>query len=79
LDARSALKEEVAMRRVAVESGRVGECVGLMARAADRPVVEGALDRCLEDVEVLRRQERITPEQREALRLILLGIGLLAA
>ncbi|OJW04196.1 MAG: hypothetical protein BGO49_21630 [Planctomycetales bacterium 71-10] len=67
------------MTRVAVESGRVVECVGRMARFAARPVVEGALDRCLEDVDALRRQERITPEQREALRLILLGIGLLAA
>lgn len=67
------------MAHVAVGSGRVVDCVGRMARIAARPVEEGALDRCLEDVDALRRQERITPEQREALRLILLGIGLLAA
>ena len=54
-------------------------CVGGMARDVARPGVEQALDRCLEDVEVLRREERITDEQREALRLILLGIGLHAA
>lgn len=67
------------MASLAVESGRVDECVGRMARVARRPIVEGALDRCLEDVEALRRQDRITPMQREALRLILLGIGLHAA
>jgi len=47
-----------------------------MARDAATPGVGQALDRCLEDVEALRREERITDEQREALRLILLGIGL---
>lgn len=67
------------MARVAVGTGRVAECVGRMARGAVRPTVGEALDRCLEDVDVLRSQERITPEQREALRLILLGIGLHAA
>ncbi len=67
------------MTRVAVGSGRVDECVGRMARGAIRPVAGEALDRCLEDVDALRVQERITPEQREALRLILLGIDLRAA
>ena len=51
-------------------------CLGRMARDAATPGVGQALDRCLEDVEALRREERITDEQREALRLILLGIGL---
>ncbi len=67
------------MVSVAVESGRVDECVGRMALGTRRPVAEGVLDRCLEDVDALRRQERITPLQRDALRLLLLGIGLHAA
>lgn len=66
------------MTSVAARFGRVDECVDRMARHA-RPAVEGALDRCLEDVDALRREDRITPEQREALRLIFLGIGLHAA
>lgn len=58
---------------------RVVACVGRIARDAASPGVGLALDRCLEDVEALRRDHRITAEQREALRLILLGIGLHAA
>lgn len=54
-------------------------CVGIMARDVARPGVEQALERCLDDVEVLRRERRITDEQREALRLILLGIGMHSA
>ena len=58
---------------------RVVACVGMMARDALRPDAGQALDRCLEDVDLLRREERITDAQREALRLILLGIGLHSA
>ncbi|MDG3005598.1 hypothetical protein [Paludisphaera mucosa] len=58
---------------------RVVACVGRIARNASRPGVECALDRCLEGVDALRREERITAEQREAMRLILLGIGMHAA
>ena len=65
---------------IAVESPeRVVDHVGRMARNSARPDVGEWLDRCLEDVEVLRRARRISEAQREALRLILLGIGMHAA
>ena len=58
---------------------RVVACVGRIAQDAARTGFGPSLDRCLEDVEALRLDRRISAEQREALRLILLGIGLHAA
>ena len=55
---------------------RVAACVGRFTRTVARPGDETTLDRCLDDVEALRREDRITDEQREALRLLLLGIGM---
>lgn len=58
---------------------RLVESVGRIARHAYYPGIEQTLNQCLEEIDVLRIDGRITPEQREALRFILLGVSLHAA
>jgi hypothetical protein len=58
---------------------RLVESVGRIARHAYYPGIEQTLNQCLEDIDALRTAERITPEQREALRFLLLGVSLHAA
>jgi len=53
--------------------------VSRIARHAYYPGIEQTLDQCLEDIDALRDAERISAEQREALRLIILGVSLHAA
>lgn len=43
------------------------------------PGFDQVVSQCLEDIEALRSAERITPEQREALRFLVLGVSLHAA
>jgi hypothetical protein len=50
-----------------------------IARHAYYPDIDQAINQCLEDIDDLRDEERITPEQREALRFVLLGMTLSAA
>jgi hypothetical protein len=58
---------------------RLVASVGRISRHASYPGIEQTLNQCLEDIDALRRADRITPEQREALRFILLGVSLHAA
>ena len=58
---------------------RLVDSVSRIARHAYYPGIEQTLDQCLEDIDALRDDERITPEQREALRLIILRVSLHAA
>ena len=50
-----------------------------IARHAYFPGIDQAINQCLEDIDDLRDEDRITPEQREALRFVLLGMTLNAA
>lgn len=43
------------------------------------PGFDQNLSRCLEDIDALRGSERITDEQREALRFLVLGVSLHSA
>jgi hypothetical protein len=52
---------------------RLVETAELIARHADYPGKRGAVEQCVEDVEDLSRTGRITDQQRDALREILLG------
>ena len=58
---------------------RLMETVQLIARHADYPGKQVAVEQCVEDVEDLSRAGRITPPQREALLEILLGACTAAA
>jgi hypothetical protein len=58
---------------------RLVASVGRIARHAYYPGIELTLNQCLEDIDALRVADRITSEQREALRLIVLGVSLHAA
>jgi hypothetical protein len=58
---------------------RLVASVDRIARYTSYPGIEQTLDRCLDDIDTLRQAEQITPEQREALRLIVLGVSLHAA
>ncbi|APW59044.1 hypothetical protein [Paludisphaera borealis] len=58
---------------------RLVASVGRIARHAYYPGVEQTLNQCLEDIDALRTADQITPEQREALRFIVLGVSLHAA
>lgn len=53
--------------------------VSRIARHAYYPGIEQTLDQCLEDIDALQAADRITAAQREALRLIVLGVSLHAA
>jgi hypothetical protein len=50
-----------------------------VARHAYYPGIEQAIDHCLEDIDELMHSGRITAEQREALRFLVLGITLTAS
>ena len=50
-----------------------------IARHAYYPGIDQTVDQCLEDLDELMRAGRISPEQREALRFVLLGMTLNAA
>jgi hypothetical protein len=54
-------------------------CVERIARHAYYPDIDQAISQCLEDIDDLMHEARITPEQREALRFVLLGMTLRAA
>jgi hypothetical protein len=58
---------------------RLVSCVQGVARHAYYPGIDQALDQCLEDIDDLRHSGRITAEQREALRFLLLGVTLTAS
>lgn len=58
---------------------RLVDSVSRIARHSYYPGIEQTLDQCLEDIDALRDADRITADQREALRLILLGVSLHAA
>ncbi len=46
---------------------------------ASAPGIDQVLSQCLEDIDALRSSERITAEQREALRFLVLGVSLHSA
>ena len=50
-----------------------------IARHAYYPDIDQAINQCLQDIDDLMDEDRITPEQREALRFVLLGMTLSAA
>lgn len=58
---------------------RLVDSVGRIARHTSYPGIDQTLNQCLEDIDALRTAERITSEQREALRFIVLGVSLHAA
>ena len=57
---------------------RLVASVERIARHAYYPGIDQAIEICLEDIDELMHTNRITPEQRDALRLLLLGITLKA-
>ena len=50
-----------------------------IARHAYYPGINEAIEQCLEDIDELMHEGRITPEEREALRIVLLGMTLTAS
>jgi hypothetical protein len=58
---------------------RLVASVERIARHAYYPGIDQTVDQCLEDIDELMRAGRISPEQREALRFVLLGMTLNAA
>lgn len=46
---------------------------------APAPGLDQVLTQCLEDIDTLRSSNRITPEQREALRFLVLGVSMHSA
>ena len=58
---------------------RLAVQVERIARHAYYPGIDQTVDQCLEDIDELMRAGRISPEQREALRFVLLGMTLNAA
>ncbi len=58
---------------------RLVASVERIARHAYYPGIDQAIELCLEDIDDLMLSNQITPDQREALRLLLLGITLNAA
>ena len=55
---------------------RLVASVERIARHAYYPGIKEAIEQCLEDIDELMHAGRITAEEREALRLILLGMTL---
>ncbi len=53
---------------------RLVATVERIARHAYYPGIDQAIDQCLEDIDELMRSGRITTEQHEALRFVLLGM-----
>ena len=58
---------------------RLVTSVQRIARHAYYPGITEAIDQCLEDIDELLRSGCITPEEREALRIVLLGMTISAA
>jgi hypothetical protein len=58
---------------------RLVASVERIARHAYYPGIEQSINQCLEDIDELMHEDCITPEQREALRFVLLGMTLNAA
>jgi hypothetical protein len=58
---------------------RLVTSVERIARHAYYPGIDEAIDQCLEDIDELMHEGRITAEEREALRMVLLGITLTAS
>src|SRR3954462_7161485 len=55
---------------------RLVASVERIARHAYYPGIDQAIELCLEDIDELMDSNQITPDQRDALRLVLLGITL---
>ena len=55
---------------------RLVTSVDRIARHAYYPGIDEAIEQCLEDIDELMHAERITAEEREALRIVLLGMTL---
>ena len=55
---------------------RLVTSVERIARHAYYPGIDEAIEQCLEDIDELMHAGRITAEEREALRLVLLGMTL---
>ena len=55
---------------------RLVASVESIARHSYYPGIDQAIELCLDDIDELMHANRITAEQREALRLLLLGITL---
>jgi hypothetical protein len=58
---------------------RLVTSVERIARHAYYPGIDEAIDQCLEDIDELLREGRITSEEREALRIVLLGMTITAS
>jgi hypothetical protein len=58
---------------------RLVACVQGVACHAYYPSIDQAIDQCLEDIDDLMHSGRITAEQREALRCLVLGVKLTAS
>jgi hypothetical protein len=58
---------------------RLVASVERIARHSYYPGIDQAINQCLEDIDELLHEDRITLEQREALRFVLLGMTLNAA
>lgn len=56
---------------------RLVASVERIARHAYYPGIDQAIDHCLEDIDELLHQDRISCEQHEALRFVLLGMSML--
>ena len=57
---------------------RLVTSVERIARHAYYPGIDEAIEQCLEDLDELMHAGRITAEEREALRIVLLGMTLTA-
>ena len=55
---------------------RLVTSVDRIARHAYYPGIDEAIEQCLEDIDELMHVGRITPEERDALRIVLLGMTL---
>jgi hypothetical protein len=62
-----------------IEFERLVMSVERIARHPSYPGMDEAIDQCLQDLDELMEAGRITPEQREALRFVLLGMSLTTA
>ena len=58
---------------------RLSVCVERIARHAYYPGIEQAIDQCLEEIDELTHSGRVTAEQREALRFLVLDLTLAAS
>jgi hypothetical protein len=77
-DEASFLMDEVTAMNSPNYFERLVASVERIARHAYYPGIEQAIAQCLEDIEELLHDGLITVEEREALRFVLLGIGLTA-